>query len=59
MTNLIERADEIERLTGLFDKWHTIAAEQRIEIERLRAENARLRARGWADSVSRAGYGHD
>jgi len=26
----------IERLTGLFDKWHTIAAEQRIEIERLR-----------------------
>ena len=36
---------EIERLRASdarFDKWHTIAAEQKAEIERLRAENAQL-----------------
>lgn len=32
-----EAADEIDRLTALFDKWHTIAAEKHAEIERLRA----------------------
>jgi hypothetical protein len=35
---MLEAADEIERLTGLFDKWHTIAAEQREEIKQLKEE---------------------